>query len=132
LTVGLLVARAIPVAIEVAGFLPLMADAVSSGRIARIVRMRMAAMGVTTTLTTLLAGPVLMWLSFLLSFQSVFFVGCVAALVSSWQVWCIRAPAHGSFLPSSSLHSLFRSRRPSTRHFRRYLVFVVVLRRASA
>lgn len=86
LTVALLILQAVPAAMAITGFLSLMADAMPGPRIAQVIGWRMAAMGLTSTVSTLLAGRVLQWLAFPLNYQLLFIGGFVAAIISSWHV----------------------------------------------
>lgn len=73
-------------------FLSMMADAVPAERRAHVVGMRFAAFGITNTLTTLLAGPLLARLSFPLNYQVLFLIGFAGSMVSWWHVHHIHVP----------------------------------------
>jgi len=91
-TVLLLILLAFPMSISTVGFLSVMADAVPADRIAQVVGWRMAALGLTSTLSTLLAGRVLQWLPFPLNYQLLFIVGFIGSLGSSWYVASLHVP----------------------------------------
>ena len=91
-TVLLLVLLAFPMSISSVGFLSALADAVPADRIAQIVGWRMAALGLTSTLSTLIAGRVLQWLPFPLNYQLLFIVGFIGSLGSSWFVASLHVP----------------------------------------
>ena len=73
-------------------FLSMMADAVPPDRLQQLVGWRIAAFGLTSTITTLLAGPLLRWLPFPLNYQVLFLLGFLGSMVSWWHVHQVRVP----------------------------------------
>jgi MFS family permease len=102
LTVALLVLQAIPVTIAVTSFLSMLADAVPPDRMTQVVGWRMAGLGVTSTLSTLLAGQVLQRLPFPTSYQLLFAIGFLASLVSTWHMAQLHVPDRP---PDLSIHT---------------------------
>ncbi len=91
-TVGLLVLQAIPVTIAATSFLSMLADAVPPDRMTQVVGWRIAGLGVTSTLSTLLAGQVLQRLPFPISYQVLFVIGYVASMLSLWHMTRLHVP----------------------------------------
>ena len=73
-------------------FLSMMADAVPPDRIQQMVGWRIAAFGLTTTITTLVAGPLLQRIPFPLNYQALFFLGFLGSLMSWWNVTRLQVP----------------------------------------
>lgn len=92
ITVMVLILQAFPVAVANTSFLSMMADAMPADRMTQIIGWRMAGLGVTTTLSTLLAGQILQRLPFPTNYQLLFMVGWIASLVSSWHISQLRVP----------------------------------------
>jgi MFS family permease len=86
LTVFLLFIQAFPLATANTGFLSMMADAIPPERIPNVVGLRMAGLGLTSTITTLVAGRILQWVAFPLNYQIIFFIGWLTSMVSIWHV----------------------------------------------
>ncbi|MCX6030898.1 MAG: MFS transporter [Chloroflexi bacterium] len=86
LTVLLLVLQAIPVTIAATSFLSMLADAVPADRLTQVVAWRMIGLGVSSTLSTLLAGQVLQRLPFPINYQVLFVIGYLASMVSAWHI----------------------------------------------
>jgi len=112
-TVLLLVLLAFPMSISSVGFLSVLADAVPADRIAQVVGWRMAALGLTSTLSTLVAGRVLQWLPFPFNYQLLFIVGFIGSLGSSWYVASLHVPDRPPERPEPGhwLHEIHRIRR---------------------
>ncbi len=111
-------------------FLSMMADAVTADRLARMVALRFAAFGLTSTLTVLLAGPLLGRLPFPLNYQVLFFLGFLGSMVSWWHVNQMHVPDPA---PQSGVQPAFwREFRGIIRYprFLRFLVSVFVLQLA--
>jgi MFS family permease len=85
-SVVVLVLQAIPLSLASTSFLSMLADAVPPERMSQTLSWRIAATGLTTTLGTLLAGPLLLRLPFPMNYQILFCLGFLASLVSAWQV----------------------------------------------
>jgi len=127
LTVLVLVLQAFALALSNVSFLSMLADVVPANRMTQVVGWRMACYGLTTTVCTLLAGPVLQRLSFPLNFQTLFIIGFVASLCSTWHVTRIkvadRAPvAVGSEHLRSQTRRILRYP-----HFARFVLDVGIL-----
>lgn len=73
-------------------FLSMMADAVPQDRLARMVALRFAAFGLTSTLTVLLAGPLLARLPVPLNYQVLFFIGFLGSMASWWHARQLHVP----------------------------------------
>jgi MFS family permease len=73
-------------------FLSMMADAVPPDRLQQMVGWRIAAFGLTSTITTLIAGPLLQRFAFPLNYQLLFFLGFLGSMVSWWHVHHLRVP----------------------------------------
>ncbi len=73
-------------------FLSMMADAVPPDRIQQMVGWRIAAFGVTNTVTTLIAGPLLQRIAFPLNYQVLFFLGFLGSMMSWWNVTRLQVP----------------------------------------
>jgi MFS family permease len=63
-------------------FLSMMADAVPADRLQQMVGWRIAAFGLTSTITTLIAGPLLQRIAFPLNYQVLFLLGFLGSMVS--------------------------------------------------
>lgn len=92
LTVLLLVLQAIPVTIAATSFLSMLADAVPAGRMTQVIAWRMVGLGVSSTLSTLLAGQVLQRLPFPINYQTLFVIGYLASMVSAWHLSQLHVP----------------------------------------
>jgi MFS family permease len=79
-------------AISNLSFLSMMADAVPPDRIQQMVGWRIAAFGVTNTITTLVAGPLLARIAFPLNYQVLFFLGFLGSMMSWWNVTRLQVP----------------------------------------
>jgi MFS family permease len=86
LTVFLLFIQAFPLATANTSFLTMMADAIPKDHISNVVGLRLAGLGLASTVTTLIAGRVLQWVDFPLNYQIIFFIGWLASMVSVWHV----------------------------------------------
>ncbi len=86
------VLSALVTSISNVAFLSMMADAVPTERVTQVVGWRMAAFGLTNTLTTLAGGQLLRYLPFPLNYQALFLIGFAASLVSFWHVHQIHVP----------------------------------------
>ncbi len=86
------VLSAIVTSLSNVSFLSMMADAVPQDRIARMVALRFAAFGLTSTLTVLFAGPLLSRLPFPLNYQVLFFVGFLGSMMSWWHANRLHVP----------------------------------------
>lgn len=98
-TVLLIILQAFPLALANTSFLSMMADVLPARRITQVVGWRMAGMGVTSTLSTLVAGRILQWLSFPLNYQIIFLIGFATSLVSVWlmaQIQSVNPPPRHS------------------------------------
>lgn len=103
-------------------FLSMMADAVPPDRLARMVGLRMAAFGLTNTLTTLLAGPLLQVLPFPLNYQVLFLIGFAGSLMSWWNVNHIHVPDP---VPKTGPQPAFSGELKSMMRYPGYLRFLV-------
>jgi MFS family permease len=92
LTVLVIILQAFALALSNVSFLSMLADVVPATRMTEVVGWRMACYGLTTTVSTLLAGPVLQRLGFPLNFQTIFILGFLASLCSTWHVSRIKVP----------------------------------------
>ncbi len=102
ITVLLVILQAFPLAVANTSFLAMMADMLPPRRTTQIVGWRMAGLGITSTLSTLVAGRILQWLAFPLNYQVVFLIGFAASLVSVWyvkQLQVVDPPPHRSEKP---------------------------------
>jgi MFS family permease len=86
LTVLLLFIQAFPLATANTSFLTMMADAIPKEQIPNVVGLRLAGLGLASTVTTLVAGRVLQWVGFPLNYQIIFLFGWLASMVSVWHV----------------------------------------------
>jgi MFS family permease len=105
-------------------FLSMMADAVPADRVQQLVGWRIAAFGVTNTITTLLAGPLLLRLSFPLNYQVLFFLGFLGSMVSWWHVRQVRVPDRP---PQTGPQPAFRRELGEMLRFRGYARFLVAV-----
>ncbi len=99
ITVLLVILQAFPLAVANTSFLAMMADMLPPRRTTQIVGWRMAGLGITSTLSTLVAGRILQWLAFPLNYQVIFLIGFAASLVSVWyvrQLQVVDPPPHRS------------------------------------
>ncbi len=99
ITVLLVILQAFPLAVANTSFLAMMADMLPPRRTTQIVGWRMAGLGITSTLSTLVAGRILQWLAFPLNYQVIFLIGFGASLVSVWyvrQLQVVDPPPHRS------------------------------------
>jgi MFS family permease len=91
-TAAIWVLQALPVAVSNVAFLSMMADAVPAGRMTQVVGWRIAAFGLSNTLSTLLGGRLLQLLPFPLNYQALFLIGYAASMVGWWHVRQIHVP----------------------------------------
>lgn len=91
-TAAIWVLQALPVTISNIAFLSMLADAVPAGRMTQVVGWRIAAFGLTNTLSTLVGGRLLQLMPFPLNYQTIFLLGFAASMVSWWHVWQIHVP----------------------------------------
>mgnify|MGYP001073479876 CR=1 FL=1 len=75
-------------------FLSMMADAVPAERRTQMVGWRLAAFGLTNTLTILVAGPLLQRVPFPLNYQVMFVVSFGFVMLSLWEVMRVRVPEY--------------------------------------
>jgi MFS family permease len=85
-TVLLVILQAFPLAIANTSFLSMLADVLPSHRTTQVVGWRMAGLGITSTISTLLVGRMLQRVVFPLNYQVSFFIGFSASLVSAWLI----------------------------------------------
>jgi MFS family permease len=120
-TVVVLVIQAFATALAATAFLALMADALPPDQVTQTVSWRMAGFGVTSTLSTLLAGLVLARLPFPLNYQVLFLAGFLTSLASQWNVAQVVVPALPAVRP---IHSGWRSRLAGLGRMPRFAGFV--------
>jgi len=65
-------------------FLSMMADAIPRDRISNVVGLRLAGLGLASTVTTLIAGRVLQWVAFPLKLPGHLLRRWLASMVSVW------------------------------------------------
>jgi MFS family permease len=92
ITVFLLFLQAFFLATSNTSFMSMMADAIPPQRIPHVVGLRLAAIGLASTITTLIAGRVLQWIVFPLNYQVIFLVGWMASMGSVWYVTKLVVP----------------------------------------
>ncbi len=128
-TVALLIVQAIPLTLAATSFLSMLADAIPANRLAQVVGWRMAALGLTGTISTLAAGRVLQWLPFPVNYQLLFLIGFTCSMVSEWLVIRVRVPDRPSVRQVPPWHSKLR---PMLRYrdFGVYLASVGILQLA--
>lgn len=126
-TAAIWVLQALPVTLSNIAFLSMLADAVSQGRMTQVVGWRIAAFGLTNTLSTLLGGRLLQLLPFPFNYQAIFLIGYAASLASWWHVWQIHVPDREPDRRAG--HPLWREVGRTVRfpRFARYLVGVGAL-----
>lgn len=91
-TVLVLIIQAFATAPTLNGFLALMADSLPPDQVAQTVSWRQFGFGITSTLSTLLAGLLLARLPAPLNYQVLFVIGFMASLGSEWHVAHLVAP----------------------------------------
>ncbi len=94
LTVFLIFLQAFPITASNTSFLSMMADAVPQHQIPNVVGLRLAGLGLASTVTTLIAGRVLQRVGFPLNYQVIFLFGWLASMVSVWYVTKMVVPEH--------------------------------------
>ena len=94
LTVFLVFLQAFSIAASNTSFMSMMADAVPQTQIPNVVGLRLAGLGLASTVTTLIAGRVLQWVGFPLNYQIIFLFGWLASMVSVWHVTKMVVPEH--------------------------------------
>jgi|GEM_PF-2786060 len=94
LSVILIIIQAFPLAMANTAFLSMMADAVPPTRVPGVMGLRLAGLGLTSTITTLLAGRVLQWVTFPLNYQIIFLGGWLASMVGLSFVTQLVVPEH--------------------------------------
>ncbi|MGE5601413.1 MAG: MFS transporter [Nitrososphaerales archaeon] len=105
-------------------FLSMMADAVPPERRARMVGLRIAAFGITNTVATLLAGPLLARIPFPLNYQVLFLIGFAGSMMSWWNVHHIHVPDPP---PQAGPQADFRSKLGGILRFPGYFRFLVAV-----
>ena len=84
--VALAVLRTFPEGLAGVAFTAMIADAVPEERLAGVISVRNALIGITSTLTVALSGQLLDRIGFPFNYQLIFFVGFLAALISLYYV----------------------------------------------
>jgi MFS family permease len=111
-------------AISNLSFLSMMADAVPPDRIQQMVGWRIAAFGVTNTITTLVAGPLLQRIAFPLNYQVLFFLGFLGSMMSWWNVTRLQVPDRP---PQTGAQPAFWRQIGEMLRFRGYTRFLVAV-----
>lgn len=91
--------QAFPLGIGNIGFSSMMPEAVPKDRLARVVSVRNALIGLTSTLTVLAAGPLLAWLPLPLNYQVLFLIAFIASMFSLYAVSRLDIPARQTLPP---------------------------------
>jgi MFS family permease len=91
-TAAVLILQAFPGVMAATAFFTMMADAVPADRIAHVISWRLIGAGISGTLASLFAGPLLSHLPFPLNYQILFLSGFAASLVSQWHLTQLCVP----------------------------------------
>ena len=104
ITIFIIIIQAIPATIAGISVLTTLADAVPINRMAEVMGKRMAAYGLTVTISNLLAGQILARLPFPVNYQIIFSLGFVASMVGLWHLGRLEI---SDYVPESSYHENF-------------------------